>query len=61
MTTNVMSGRVLNFTYFTVDNKINSFVEIKCTIVTPIPPIIIPHPTITEEDHLSSNPFEYKL
>ncbi len=56
-----MSGRVLNFTYFTVDNKINSFVEIKCTIVTPIPPIIMPHPTITEEDHLSSNPFEYKL
>ena len=61
MTTNVMSGRVLSFTYFIVDNKMNSFVEIKCTIVTPIPPIIMPHPTITEEDHFSNNSFEYKL
>ncbi|MGQ0519391.1 EamA family transporter, partial [Bacillus sp. D-CC] len=26
MTTNVMSGRVLSFTYFIVDNKMNSFV-----------------------------------
>jgi hypothetical protein len=61
MTTNPMRGRVLSFTYFIVDNNMNSFVEIKCRSITPIPPIIIPHPTITDEVHLSNNSFEYKL